>query len=215
MNSSQSQRFKFLLFFLIFFHTISISAINFSHKEKEWIKENPTVTLGGDYSWPPYDFVDNHSNHTGISADFLALISKKSGLKFNVKTGIWSKIMQKMQAGKLDGLACAASTPKREKYLNFTTTYVEMPLAIITLNKRHDINSITDLKDKSVAVNRGSYLHEWLEKNHPNINLHLTSSNIDSLQAVSFSHVDAYIGNIAIATYIMKKKYHIVKLCAL
>lgn len=207
MNFFLSQKFRFLLFLFIFFHTLSVAALNFSLQEKEWIRQNPTVTLGADYNWPPYDFIDESSKHTGIASDYLSLVSQKSGLKFDVKAGVWSEVMSQMKAGRLDGLACAVSTPERKKYLNFTTPYTEMPLAIVVQDSRQDIQKIDDLKGKSVAVNKGSYLHEWLESNYPEINLFFTSSNGASLKAVSFSHVDAFIGNIAVATYIMKEKY--------
>ncbi|MCD6433158.1 MAG: transporter substrate-binding domain-containing protein [Sulfurimonas sp.] len=207
MNFFLSQKFRFLLFLFIFFHTLSVAALNFSPQEKEWIRQNPTVTFGADYSWPPYDFIDESSKHTGIASDYLSLVSQKSGLKFDVKAGVWSEVMAQMKAGKLDGLTCAVSTPEREKYLNFTTPYTRMPLAIVVQDSCQDIQKIDDLNGKSVAINKSSYLHEWLESNYPKINLFFTSSNNASLKAVSFSHADAFIGNIAVATYIMKEQY--------
>lgn len=181
--------------------------MEFTEKEKEWIASHPVVTLGSDYSWAPYDFVDKEGNHSGISSDFLALVSQKSGLKFNVKTGVWSEILEAMKKGKLDGLSCAVSTPERKEYLHFSIPYVSMPLAIIVQEDREDIRTINDLYGKVVAVNKGSYLHEWLVANHPKIKLKLMTSNNASLEAVSFSNVDAYIGNIAVATYIIKTHY--------
>jgi PAS domain S-box-containing protein len=207
MNSSLSQNFKAFFTLLFFFTSTYLAALSFSEQEQQWIHEHPTITLGADFNWPPYDFVDQQSNHVGIAADFLALISKKSGLNIIVKPDIWSKVMIDMQAGKLDGLGCTASTPEREKFLNFSAPYTQMPLGIIVQDNRNDIFNLNDLKGKSVAVNRGSYLHEWLEKNHPDIKLYLTTSNGESLEAVSFSKADAYIGNLAVADYVMKDKY--------
>ncbi|WP_188110033.1 transporter substrate-binding domain-containing protein [Sulfurimonas hydrogeniphila] len=205
MNSLQLHRISFLFF--VFFYTSALFGVTFSSQEKEWIKEHPVVRLGADYSWPPYEFVDKQGRHTGIAADFLKLISQKSGLTFAVTSEVWADVMRDMKAGKFDGLSCAAKTPKREKFLKFTTPYVEMPLVIVTQATRQDIKNMDALNNKTVAVNRGSYLHEWLQKNYPNIHLYLTSSNRESLKALSFSKVDAYIGNIAVASYIMKQDY--------
>ena len=198
-----SRRFFVLL---LLFATFS-GALTFTQAEKEWIEKNPSVALGSDYSWAPYDFIDTEGKHSGIAADFLALVSQKSGLKFHVEIGVWSEILEKMKKGKLDGLSCAVATPKREKYLYFSKPYVRMPLAIVVEESRNDIQTLKDLNGKYVAVNKGSYLHEWLVKNHPKIKLKLMSSNNASLEAVSFSKVDAYIGNIAVATYSMKTQY--------
>ncbi len=205
MNLFQSYVLKGLFLFLFSFGFLE--ALDFTKEEKAWIAEHPTVTLGSDYSWAPYDFSDKEGKHSGISSDFLALIGKKSGLKFDVELGVWSNILEQMKQGKLDGLSCAVSTPQREKYLHFTTPYASMPLAIVVQNEREDIQTINDLKGKIVALNKGSYLHEWLVTNYPEIKLKLMTSNDLSLEEVSFSKVDAYIGNVAVSTYIIKTRY--------
>jgi len=181
--------------------------VAFTPEEQRWIADHPTVTLGSDYSWAPYDFRNKQGKHSGISADFLALISKKIGLHFEVKTGVWAEILAEVKAGKLDGLSCAVKTPEREKFLTFSPPYVSMPLAIIVQKEKQGIHTIDDLVGKSVAVNKGSYLHEWLKTSYPEIKLYLTSSNDASLEAVSFAKADAYIGNIVVASYGIKTHY--------
>ena len=210
MNLFQFQNFKslFFLYFSFLFITLLSAQENYlTDKEKLWIKQNPVVNLGADYKWPPFDYRNSNMQHSGISSDFLKLISKKSGLKFNVHTGVWSEILSQMKDHKFDGLTCAVKTKERDKYLNFTKEYVSMPMAIVVRNNNSDISNIKDLTSKLVAVNKDSYLYEWLKTKYPTINLYLTSSNEESIEALSFGKVDAYIGNVAVATYIMKQKF--------
>ena len=198
----------FISFLFILIQASEIAGeLHFTPQEQKYIAQHPTVILGADYNWPPYDFKDKNGNHAGIAADILQLISKKSGLHFEVHPDIWANTMQKMQMHQLDGLTCAAPTKKRKKFLLFTDTYVTMPLAIIVQNDTHNIHSFEDLKHKTVAINKGSYLHEWLTQHHPEIELELTTSHAKSLEAVAFGQADAYIGNIAVATYIMKHNF--------
>ncbi len=199
------RKITLLLFLLL--NLYAQTSVNFTPEEKKWIQTHKTVTLGADYDWPPYDFVDDNLKHSGIAADMLQLISKKSGLRFDVKPDVWSKTMQKMWKKEIDGLTCAVKTPQRERFLLFTTPYATMPLAVIVQNKRNDIRSIDDLRGKTVALNKDSYLHEWMAKNHPEIKLYLATSNKNALEAVAFAKADAYIGNIAVATYIMKNNF--------
>jgi len=208
MNLSLSQRYKLLLLFFLFLTTaIRADSLLFTPEERIWIKKNPKVLLGSDHNWPPYDFVTKKNIHTGIASDYLQLISQKSGLEFEVKSGVWADIMKQMKNSELDGLSCAMKTPKREEFLTFSTPYTNMPLAIVVQHDENNIHTLEDLKGRSVAVNKGSYLHEWLVKNHPDINLVLTTSNGDSLERVSFSNVDAYIGNMAVATYLIRENF--------
>ena len=207
MSSWLSFKMKFSLLLLLFTFSLFASELQLTTEEKAYIQKYPTVTLGADYSWAPYDFVDSSKKHVGISADFLKLVAQKSGLNIKVVADKWYKTMQRMQAKKLDGLTCAMKTPEREKFLLFSKPYVSMPLVIITLTQNSEIKSLDDLSDKIVAVNEGSYLHEWLNKHHPEIKLLLTSSNDDALEEVSVGNANAYIGNIAVATYIMKHNF--------
>jgi len=209
MNLSQLQKHKSFFLLLVFFavNLFALNAPEFTLEEKKWIEKNPTVTLGADYNWPPYEFLDKSQKHTGIAAEYLALIAKKSGLRFKIKSDVWFNIIEEMKAGKLDGLGCVVKTPSRENFLNFTQPYLSMPLVVVMENKRNDVQKIEDLKNMNVAVNKGTYLHEWLVKNYPQINLTLTSSNVESLELVSTRKVDAYVGNIAVATYTMEENF--------
>jgi len=205
--------FKFVIFLLLFCFTslygfsTQSNKNRFTIQEKEWIKKHPKILFGADFSWAPYDFINEKGQYDGIAADFLHLVEQNSGLKIEVKPDVWAKTIEKMKDKNLDGLTCVVKTPQREKYIDFTTSYITMPLAIVTKSVRNDIETIEDLKEKTVAINKGSYLNEWLKANYPDIKLYLTHSNDASLEAVSTSKADAYIGNIAVASYIMTHRF--------
>ncbi len=207
MNLLLSLVFKYLLFFTLCVLSWQAKSLNLTLEEQQWIVQNPVVTLGSDKAWPPYDFLNRQGSHDGISAEIIETIRQKTGLNIQVKSGVWSDIISEMKQGRLDGLVCAVRTPEREVYLNFTPPYTTMPLGILVRTENAHISSLTSLKNKLVAVNKGSYLHEWLEQNHPEIQLYLTTSNEEALNAVSFNYADAYVGNIAVATYIIKQNY--------
>ncbi len=187
--------------------SFQIFSLELTEEEKGWIQLNPEVTLGSDFAWAPYDFIDEQGVHSGISADIIRIIGQKTGIKFHLKSGIWDGVLNDMKTGGIDGLVCAVSTPDRENYLKFTTPYAEMPLAIIVQNDRKDIQSFADLSGKMVSVNKSSYVDEWLAKVHPEIKVMRTYSDVEAVNAVSFSKVDAYLGNIAVATYNIKNRY--------
>jgi two-component system, NarL family, sensor histidine kinase EvgS len=180
--------------------------ILFTKEETRWIKENPKITLGADYKWPPFDFADGEGIHSGISADYVKLIEQSSGLKINVQTGVWEEIYTRMKNGELDGFACAVKTEKRKKYLDFSTPYLSVPTVLVVENDNLEIQSITDLRGKTVSINKDSYLHDWLKNKYPEFKLHLSTSNEASIEAVSYGEADAYIGNLAVTNYIIRKR---------
>ena len=194
-------------FLAIFFLSLSMlyATLIFTQEEQAYIKNNPTVTLGSDYKWPPFDFADKNGAPTGLSYEYIQLISQKSGLKFDIFPAVWAETIQKMQDKKFDGLTCTVKTDERDKYLNFTDPYLSVPMVIITRTDNNVIKTLDDLKDKVVSINKGSYIHEWLKNKYPTIKLHLSTSNEDSLEMLSLGKVDAYVGNLAVSTYIMNQ----------
>ena len=198
---------NWLLLLALLFISCRLSALTFTEEEQAWIADNPEIQLGADFSWAPYDFLNDQGEHDGIAADVLKLVSEKSGLKITVQPDVWANTMEKMRAGELMGLSCAAATEARQEFLFFSKPYVSLSLGIIVQKQRDDIQSMDDLIGLKVAVNKDSYLHNWLKTHYPDLALVLTDSNDDSLEAVSFSRADAYIGNIAVATNVIKQRY--------
>lgn len=184
----------------------SQSQIEFSKAEQQWLAEHPQITLGSDYRWPPFDFADTHGNHAGLSADYVKLIEQRTGLKINVRTGVWADILAQMKRGEMDGLACAVKTEERTAYLDFSKPYLAVPTVIIVPQDNQEIKELSDLYGKTVSINNGSYMHDWLAKRYPQIKLHLSTSNEASLEAVSYGEADAYIGNLAVANYIIRER---------
>jgi ABC-type amino acid transport substrate-binding protein len=59
-----------------------IRSIYFTKIEKEWLKEHPEVRIGIDKAFAPFEYITQNNEYTGVSADYLDLISKKLGIKF-------------------------------------------------------------------------------------------------------------------------------------
>lgn len=180
--------------------------VRLSVAEQQWLEDHPQITLGSDYRWPPFDFADNHGRHTGLSADYVKVIEQRTGLKINIRTGVWADILTQMKRGELDGLACAVKTEERTAYLDFSRPYLAVPTVIIVPQTKQGIKDLRDLYGKTVSINKGSYMHDWLAQRYPQIRLHLSTSNEASLEAVSYGEADAYIGNLAVANYIIRER---------
>jgi len=184
----------------------SKNRLSFTPKEQAYIKTQPKITLGSDREWPPFDFVDKLGNHRGVSADLLEIIRKRTELDIKVKSGKWPEIVELVEKGELDGFTCAAISTKRLEYLNFTSPYLKVESGLIVKKTNRSIRALSDFKGKVLAVSESTYLHEYLSKNYPNIKLYLVKSDGDGISAVSFGKVDAFIGNMAVASYYMREK---------
>ena len=176
-------------------------------EEKKWVENNPVVYFGADLQWPPFEFEDENGNHRGMAADYIKLIEEQTGLTIKIESGIWNDILNKVRSHKLDGLSSVVQNTSRDKYLSFTQPYVTVPLAVIIRRNDGEIHSIKQLSNKTIAINKNSYLHNWLSNQHPQFKLYLTNSNEESIKAVAYGSADVYIGNIAVFDFIIKKNF--------
>jgi ABC-type amino acid transport substrate-binding protein len=66
---------------------------------------HPVIRLGVDPEFVPFEFIDEDGQYKGIAADYLALISKKTGLQFEVVKGLtWPDAYDRALAGDIDAM---------------------------------------------------------------------------------------------------------------
>jgi two-component system sensor histidine kinase EvgS len=189
---------------------LPVQALDLTPQEQAWLKTHPQITLGADHNWPPYEFENTQGEHSGIAADLIELIRQQSGLNIQVKPDIWQTTLEEARKGAkghLHGLSSVVATPERRQDFFFTDPYASMPLAIFMVNNPNQIQTLDDFTNQTIAINTDSYLHEWLLDSHPDLKLHLTDSNQQALEAVSFGQADAYIGNLAVASYLIERHF--------
>ena len=139
-------------------------------EEKRWIVEHPLVQVGGGADWAPFDFLSSAGKYAGISNDYLNLITKKTGLTFNVVIDKWSDSLKKMQNGELDFLTTVYYTKERTEFLDFTEPYFEM-LDYFFVRDNLNVKTMDDLNGKIVAIPYGYAYNELLKKEFPLIKI--------------------------------------------
>ena len=197
-----------LLTFLLIFSSILFAAptdLKLTAKEQIWLDTHPIVKVGVDQNWPPFDFVDSKRNHQGIASDYLKILSKSLNINFEITADQWKNVLIGVKTQELDMLACASNTKERRQYLNFTTPYIEIDTVFVSRKDQPAINSMADLTEKTVALPKGTYIHELLKNSPQNISFLFVKSNEEALQALSLGKVDAYVGNLAVISHFIEQ----------
>lgn len=104
--------------------TVDSSEIALTAEERQYIDQKKEVTWAAEENRPP--FVYRQGNEVkGLSATYLSLISKKTGIKFKpVPTGNLKEAIDDVNSGKIDIVTSVRATPKRADMMTFTTPYV-------------------------------------------------------------------------------------------
>jgi len=105
----------------------------------------------------------------------------------------------------LDAFSLVVRTPQRDEFVNFTKPYISFPMVIVTLDSGLYVDGIRDLRSQTVSVVKSYASHELLTKDYPNLKLHLAKNAREGLEAVSQGQADAFIGNLAVASQVMRE----------
>lgn len=174
----------------------------FTEAEKAWLATKPVLRVGADPFWPPFSTVGADGKLTGIDADILDFIAKRTGIRFEfVKRDKWEEIEALAKERRIDVLTGTALTAEREKFAKFTQPYLPSAVAIITRKSDTFLTSLHQLEGRTVAVPRGHVVTRALAADWPLIRLTLTDTQAEAFRSVERGGADATVANLTSATH--------------
>lgn len=185
-------------------HSTLNSPLELSDQDIQWIKAHPIVYICTDNDFPPIEFTNSEGEYTGIAADFLGLIEKKTGLNIvPMQSESFAQCIESIQSNTTDLLGAVYISDLRKEYLTYSEPYLEPPLVFLTKNVFDKDVTIDTIRERglSIAVVNGYTSHELLKQKYPDIK-HITVTDVKSgLYLASVGSVDVYFGDLATSTY--------------
>ena len=187
---------------------------NFTHKaadsltptERAWLKTHPVIRLAPDPDFPPVEYFTKGGGYDGITADYVALIEKKLGMRIEiVRLRNWDEIIAKAKSRQID-VYVATQNPQRAEYMLFTKPYLEFPVVIITREKVGGPLNLEKLAGMKVSVVSGYAAHDFIAGYCPNLNPDPVSDVRAGLRKISFGLSDAFLESLASASYYIEKE---------
>lgn len=174
--------------------------------EKSWIAQHPVVRIQMSDRYPPFEFREN-DRYQGMGYDYLSVISKRLGIEFQITGLTWSQALEAIQEKRdVDLLLAVTRSPEREEIVELTRAYLTFPQVIITRKQGQFVAAVQDLAGSTVAVEKDYVMVAWLRRDIPTAKLVLTEDTATALEAVATGEADAYVGNLAAASYLIEKK---------
>ncbi|MBT4286785.1 MAG: transporter substrate-binding domain-containing protein, partial [Deltaproteobacteria bacterium] len=172
-------------------------------EEKNWVSTNPVIKVAATTDWPPYEFKEN-GVYKGFHVDILRLLAKKTKLKLEPVYNTWPVLENQLKQKELDLSPGLTVTDERKQFLDYTSPVSKKESVIIT-TLESKIQSLEDIKGKTIAVEKGYNAESYLKENYTNIKLITVDNTINALKSVVTGNANAYVGNHAVAAYLIKK----------
>lgn len=177
-----------------------------TNEEKKWLDEHPVIRLASDSTWPPFETIDKNGRYAGICADYITLIAERLNIQLDLSPTLgWHEIQRLVRDKKLDVFPCITHTINRKSFALFTDPYVTHPMMMITREDIGYVDSLVEVLDQSIAVEKGYAAADFLARDYPGLDLVLYKSSMDAMLAVSKGESFAYVGNIATTSYVARE----------
>lgn len=181
--------------------------LRLSFDESRWLKNHTTFRIGIYSNFPPLVFEQNGTIQ-GIIPDYTRLISNLTGIQFNYH------IIQPFEAKtivtqRMIDMFPAIESPSIPSELNmmFTSSFLTVSWVIASRTDAPFVNTVSGLKNQTVAVIKNMYIHNYLKTHYPTIQLYLTNDHSESLDAILSGEADACIGPMLVMGYLIQQKH--------
>jgi polar amino acid transport system substrate-binding protein len=212
MPTNINSRAPALLIALILGGSVAANAaemLNLSASEKAFIADNQTLRLCIDPNWLPYEGLTEDGEYTGLIPEYMSEFETRTGFSFEVvQTANWEETWELVTQGGCDVVSAVNQTQAREPYLSFTDAYITEPSVIVTKADRMDINQMTDLQGKRLAVVPGYALDEKVGVDFPGIERVAVKDLSEGLSQVQAGAVDALVGSQFMMEYLLMTPAH-------
>ena len=179
--------------------------VGLTQEELLFVQTAPPLVFS-EVDWKPLSIVEDPEHYQGIIADYLKVITERSGLHFAFEpSATWSDVLEAYTTGKIDVVPAIASADEVDREILLTKPFVRFPLVIVARDDVSYISATSELNGQRVAVGRGYTSYHFLSENYPEIGLIQVDNVREGLLKVSEGEAHAFVGHLAVAVDHMQR----------
>jgi polar amino acid transport system substrate-binding protein len=154
-----------------------------------------TLVIGTDATYPPFEFVDEKGQLTGVSIAIGKTIGKRLGKPVEFRNLNFDGLIPALQSGQIDLIISSlTANEQRRKSIDFSEPYVKTGLAILAA-KDSPIQSAEDLKGsgRKIVIRIATTGEQWCRTNTPDAKLIAVDTDAACVLEVLNGNVDAWV----------------------
>lgn len=171
--------------------------VGLNEDEISFLKEHPTLKLGVETFYPPYDFVDNDGAYKGLSHDILNAIFKDTkNINFDkISQNDWKLNIAKLKNKELDLVLSVTSKVHSDDIL-MSIPYMSVPYMIFGTKNSTFVESLADLPNKKVGYVDKAIDISYLQATYPDVHFTNYFSVKELFKALNDGSLEYFLSNI-------------------
>ena len=197
--------------FLLWWSAVGLAkpdaAFQLGEAQQAWLSGRGEIRIGVMEDYPPLDFSDRHGKPAGFGVDLLEEMNVLLGGKLRLESGTFEGLLARLKAGELDAVMDATPGGGHDEVLAYTQPYLDVPVVYVArMGGSRYFRSEKQLTGTSVAVEKGRPEEGWLAQNQPRLRTRTYDSASAALDVVSRGDAVVYMGNRAVAQYVLARE---------
>ncbi|WP_239027525.1 transporter substrate-binding domain-containing protein [Geomonas diazotrophica] len=143
------------------------------------------VIVGGDRSYPPYEFLDKDDRPSGYNVELTRAVARVMGLKVEIRLGAWSERRQDLVRGDVDLLEGMSYSDERAKSVDFSPPHTIVHHSIFARKGGNRHPTLADLRGKEVLVLNDGIMQEFLAAQRTGAKVVPVPTHADVLRALA------------------------------
>ena len=183
------------------------NSFTLSKEESDYLKNKKEIKFCLDPDWMPFEKIEDNK-HIGISADYVDIIKSKLNVPITlVQTKSWGESLTNAKERVCDILPLAVKTNNRNKYLNFTSPYIKLPLVMAGGIDDSFIEDINQYKNKKIGISKDYAFGEILKAKYPQLDFVEVENMKDGFEQIQKRKISGFIGNLTTIGFAIQKNY--------
>ncbi|MDO3720815.1 transporter substrate-binding domain-containing protein [Marinobacter sp. chi1] len=168
---------------------------NLSHADKP--SGNRILVVGGDHNYPPYEFINEEGQPDGYNTELTRAIAEVMGIEIEVRLGPWEEMRARLDKGEIDVLQGMVLSERRLDSYDFSPPHAVINESVFARKGDDPIEALPELAGKSVIVQAGGIMQDYLAQNVPEARTVTVETHADALRLLaSGQHDYALVANL-------------------
>lgn len=185
--------------------SVATAPMGFGNTGVRSVPTQPLLIVGDDIDYPPYSYLDSEGNPAGFNVELARLVGETMGYRVEIRLDEWSKVRASLEDGTVDVISGMFYSSEREKIYSFSSKHSITSGAIFSRGE-NPIRSLEELRGKTVVVQKGDIVGEFLASQRMDITLIVVPTVAEALTLVNRGDYD-YAGVLKLpGLYAIKKE---------
>ncbi|WP_411330804.1 EAL domain-containing protein [Desulfovibrio desulfuricans] len=182
--------------------TPEVKRIDLTEEQRAYLRRKGPVRMCSAPSPPPFAQITSDGVHQGIAADIISKLADLIGTEITlVPTKTWNESIEFVKSRRCDILSYAGMTEQRKEFLDFTTPYLSMPIAVVTRNDQPFIVSLKPFLNESFGGIRETTYVAAFKAQYPTARITEFDNSLDGLQQVRMGKLFGFVSALPIVAY--------------